>query len=183
MARLEVGVNLYGMMNCGKTTVGGIIAREQNMTLLDTDVLFYEQVGVKPGDFIKANGPDHFMITQRAVIMDQPRGEAEVWGTGGAVAKDEVLVEHLGGFGVGAFLFVSPDILEARTPEEDIAKLANPNNLSYRDLYLVERMPFYRAAADVIIQVSDVHETELTTAERVVGAVMGHGLVLGSDNE
>ncbi len=171
MSELRTGINLFGMMNCGKTTVGGILAVRYGLSFVDTDVLIAELYGQKPGDIIGEEGPEIFMAVQREILMDQPRTGAEIWATGGAVAKDEELVRHLGLSGVGVFLFVAPGILEDRTKPEDIAKLANPKRLSYRDLYLVERMPFYEAAADLTIEVSDPSELEDITAERVAVAV------------
>ena len=171
MEVLKSGINLYGMMNCGKTTVGNLIAAEYELPFTDTDTLITDVYGQTPGDIIKAEGPEKFMAVQRSVITSRPREGVEVWATGGAVAKDPELVKHLGGFGVGVFMFVDADILEERTPEEDRAKLANPNGLSYRNLYLVERMPFYRAAADVTVRVFDGSERPETTAQRIIDAV------------
>lgn len=181
MSRLETGVNLFGMMNCGKTTVGELVAARHSLPFVDTDMLIAEEYGQAPGDIIKSEGPDRFMIVQNEILRARPRTEPEIWATGGAVAKDPELVMHLGKSGIGVFLFVNPDILEDRTPEEDRLKLANPNGLSYRDLYLVERMPFYEAAADVTVRVDEPDENKEETAQRVIDAVLSAQLNRSAD--
>ncbi|QQS18713.1 hypothetical protein IPL68_01355 [Candidatus Saccharibacteria bacterium] len=171
MSNLETGVNLFAMMNGGKTTVGMLVAEICGLPFVDTDDVITEEYGLAPGEIIKSEGSDRFMIVQRQILTARQRTKPEVWATGGAVARDSELVRHLGASGVGVFLFVSPDILEHRTSEEDIAKLANPNGLSFRDLYLIERMPFYKAAADIVITVDDPAETPEKTAQRVIDSV------------
>lgn len=172
MTEFDIGLNLFGMMNCGKTKVGGILAARYNLPFIDTDLLVTQEDGRTPGDIIKADGTDRFMKIQSAIVRARKRDGAEVWATGGAVAKDPKLVEHLRRFGVGVFLFVNPGIVEARTTEEEKANLANPNRLTFRELYLVERMPFYMAAADVVVQVNDPTQTAETTADQVVAQVI-----------
>lgn len=171
MSSLETGINLFGMMNCGKTTVGRLVASQYEVPLIDTDDLITKEYGHTPGDIIRSEGADRFMAVQNEILRSRQRDEPEVWATGGAVARDPELVRHLGSYGVGVFLFVSPDILEARTPKEDRAKLANPNGLSYRDLYLIERMPYYEAAGDITVMVDDPSEAPQETAQRVIESV------------
>jgi shikimate kinase len=96
MHTFETGINLYGMMKCGKSTVGGLIAAQYDLPFIDTDDLIEKEYGMKPGEIVKAEGPNKFMAVQREIILAHNRSAAEVWATGGSVTDDNELVRHLG---------------------------------------------------------------------------------------
>lgn len=79
MSNLETGINLTGMMNCGKTTVGKIIAEQHNLPFIDTDDLITEVYGQTPGDIIQAEGLEEFMTIQREVILGHERPSLRSW--------------------------------------------------------------------------------------------------------
>ena len=154
------GTALYGMMGCGKTTLGKRLALHMKQPFTDTDALIEEKFGMSCADIIAENRD--FPACQAAAVLAYSPATPEVVATGGSVARYPNLVGHLGRMTRGIFIFVDPDELEARLPQERIAALNNPDNLSFADLYM-QRIPFYQAASDqtLIVPVGEAVSTTL----------------------
>lgn len=149
MTNVRDGTILYGMMGCGKSTLGEGLAAHLDQPFVDTDVLIEEKFGQTCRALVAAG---NFPKQQAQAIVAYSPTFPEVVATGGSVATYPELVRHLARFGVGIFIDVDPDVLEARLPAERIAALNNPQKLSFGGLYRA-RAEFYAAAADYRLKV------------------------------
>lgn len=165
MSELVLGTVLYGMMESGKSTLGKGLATHLGQTFTDTDELIEHTYGMTCGDIIR-NPELDFGRAQSLVIVNHTPSSPEVIATGGSVVMYPEVVSHLKIFGVGVFIDVDPEALEARISPERIAALNNPKGLSFVDLY-EERRSFYKAAADLVLKVPGEQMVDATLANLI----------------
>lgn len=158
MTELTRGTVLYGMMGCGKSTLCEGLAAQLGQPCIDTDHLIEQRFGQTCAELVAAG---NFGEQQAEAIKAYSPASPKVVATGGSVATYPELVQHLARFGVGIFIDVEPEVLEARLPAERIAALNNPNKLSFRDLYRT-RAELYRAAADHTLHVLGDEAVDMT---------------------
>jgi len=60
---------LIGMMGCGKTTVGGLLAQRLKRTLVDTDALIERQEGMTVPEIFAAQGEPYFRSVEAGVAQ------------------------------------------------------------------------------------------------------------------
>jgi shikimate kinase len=106
---------MIGMMGCGKSTIGKLVARRLGRPFVDTDALIEAEASCRIRDIFARYGELHFRQLERAAIArlaesDEPRVIAV---GGGAVMSDEN-VEALRRVGVLVYLKVSPQGLASR---------------------------------------------------------------------
>ena len=58
---------LIGMMGCGKSTVGALLARRLGRTLADTDALIETQEGCTIPELFARKGEEYFRACERRV--------------------------------------------------------------------------------------------------------------------
>jgi shikimate kinase len=159
------GTILYGMMGSGKSTLGFGLAEHLGQTFVDTDSLIEDRFGLSCSEIVLDPDRDfgeHQSLAVRAYLPISP----EVVATGGSLATYPELVKHLSSFGVGIFIDVDPDVLEARLPAHRIAALNNPKNLSFGEL-CEARAKSYRNAADLVLKVA-IGETPQASLESII---------------
>ena len=133
---------LIGMPSAGKTTVGRESAALLDRRFVDTDVLFAEQYGMTPGDFLRAHGEDAFRAAEARVVASVSAETGLVIATGGGAVLRQKNVDALRANGRLVWLDRSPEKL---LPTCDRPLSSSPEQL--RALYNA-RLPFYRDAAD-----------------------------------
>lgn len=138
-----------GMPAVGKTTVGKRIARELDMTFIDTDDEIVAREGRAISDIFATDGEEYFRKVESAVIEDVSKRKGCVIATGGGAVTRQNNVDVLKAFGQ---LYLLERNLEELIPTGD-RPLSNDREKMQR-LY-EERMPIYRKVADVIIDAND----------------------------
>lgn len=165
MSELAKGTVLYGMMGCGKTTLGEDLAYHLGQPFFDTDVLIQEHFGMTCSEIV-ADPTQDFAKNQAETVLAFTTESPSVIATGGSVAMYPDLVEHLNNFGVGIFINVDPRVLKTRLPQNRIAGLNNPKGLSFIEL-CDDRSRSYRKAASFILNISQA-EKPLKTLKRLI---------------
>jgi shikimate kinase len=163
------GIILYGMMGCGKSTLGKRLAALLNIKFVDTDELIEQRFGQTCADLIEAG---NFDKQQAEVIMAYAPIFPEVIATGGSVASNPQLLQRLAKLGVGIFIDVDPKVLRTRLSKERMATLNNPYGLSFEHLYK-ERATLYETAALHTLRV-DRAESVDTTLYRIITLLKQH---------
>lgn len=133
---------LIGMPSAGKTTVGRESAALLDRRFVDTDVLFAEQYGMTPGDFLRAHGEDAFRAAEARVVASVSAETGLVIATGGGAVLRRENVDALRANGCLVWLDRSPEKL---LPTCDRPLSSSPEQL--RALFNA-RLPLYRDAAD-----------------------------------
>lgn len=151
MIEREQGTILYGMMGCGKSTLGKILAEELSQQFVDTDGLIEADTGLTCSEIIQDPTRD-FAVEQSKTIFDYNPVQAEVVATGGSVASYPKLVKHLANYGIGVFINVDPEVLVNRLAPERVVALNNPDKLSFAKLYEA-RAELYRQAGSFVLDI------------------------------
>lgn len=136
---------LIGMPSVGKTTIGKILSKKTGKKFFDTDDLIVAREGRSIPDIFSTDGETYFRKVESEVIKETSSLSNCVIATGGGAILNPKNVEVLKAFGK-IFLLQRP--LESLKPTDDRPLSKDMDKL--KKLY-EERMPIYKAAADVEI--------------------------------
>lgn len=153
---------LIGMPGSGKSTLGRLLAQRLGRQFIDTDAAIVERAGTPIPELFQTRGEACFRDLEAEVVKDVCRTGGAVVATGGGAVLRGENVDAMKQNGTVIFL---DRALEDLLPTAD-RPLAN-NAEKIRRLY-DERLPLYRAAADVTIS---VHGTPEKTADDILDAL------------
>ncbi|MBD5085348.1 MAG: shikimate kinase [Clostridiales bacterium] len=144
---------LIGMMGCGKTTVGGLLARRLGRELVDTDALIEQRQGRSIPDIFAQEGEAHFRALELELCRGSSGQDGLIIACGGGLPLQDEAIAALKENGVVFWLDRDPgetyDALDvsgrplAQAGREDFVR-------RYQD-----RAPIYRRWADYIIPCGD----------------------------
>ncbi len=60
---------LLGMMGVGKSTLGKIVAKKQNMRFIDTDLIIEDKLAMKISEIFEIKGEDFFRLVEEKEIL------------------------------------------------------------------------------------------------------------------
>jgi shikimate kinase len=167
-----MNVVLIGMKHCGKTTIGQALARRWECGFADIDPLMEamhacdknEHLSVR--EILSKYGEEHFRRMEGMVISDlymkmEQSGTQMVVAVGGRTALNDTVNRLLDGIGPRVCLEVAPDELWRRIQQSGIPPWLDAKNpeRAFRKL-CDERLPHYRALADVVIAVDGLTPQE-----------------------
>jgi len=139
-------------MGAGKTTIGKALAKRLELGFVDSDRVVEERTGVSIPTVFEIEGEDGFRKRESQVIADLSRANGLVVATGGGAVLRPENRANMRGNGFVVYLNVPPHLLWERTRHDKnrpLLKVPNPLN-RLRELY-VERDPYYREVADLIV--------------------------------
>ena len=151
--RMEVKLNivLTGLMGCGKTTVGRIIATELGWEFLDTDRLIEEATGSSIPTLFREKGEPFFRRVEKEVIHGLVGKTRVVVATGGGAVLNGENRCVLQSLGLVIYLKTSPEVLGDRVKRsDDRPLLTGQNPVDILAELLHERERFYCEADEVI---------------------------------
>lgn len=156
---------LCGMMGCGKTTVGGILATLLNRRFVDTDEEIVKAHGAI-SELFERFGEPYFRALETETVRSLDCDGLVIATGGGVVLKEEnrrLLQEH----GKIFYLHTSCENLIRRVEGDHSRPLLRGGDVERKVRELTkQRDSVYRAAADYII------ETDGKTAEEVAKAIV-----------
>ncbi len=146
IARETENIVLIGMPGCGKSTLGRLLAEKLGRRFVDCDTEI-ERVAGKPIPVIfSEDGEEAFRALETEVVAAIGRESGLVIATGGGVVTRARNLPHLAQNGRILFLDTPPESLPiAGRP---LSKQKTPAVL------YAERLPLYRAAADVTVTIT-----------------------------
>lgn len=154
-------IYLIGMMGCGKSTCGRLLARKLGRRLVDTDQLIVDRAGRSVSEIFAAEGEEAFRDLETLVCRECGKETDLVVATGGGLplrAENRALLRES-----GTVVFLHRDPAEIY----DSADMSGrPLGQQGREAFLgrfAERLPLYRACAHLEIQ--DFSTVEHTVAE------------------
>ncbi|MDE7299237.1 MAG: shikimate kinase [Lachnospiraceae bacterium] len=159
---------LIGFMGCGKTSVGGKLARAFGFRFLDTDQLLEEEFGCTISEFFDREGEAEFRRRETQLLVRlKSEPEGIILSTGGGMPLQSENAELLRQLGTVFYLKASEEATLARL-EGDTTRplLAGPGREERIRRLMGERMPKYTAASDHIIETDGksfyeiIHEVE-----------------------
>lgn len=88
---------LCGFMGCGKSTIGGKLAKSLNVPFVDMDTYIEEQAGKTIPDIFAQDGEEHFRDLETQAVRDLASREGVIACGGGAMLRDvnaDIAREH-----------------------------------------------------------------------------------------
>lgn len=154
---------LCGFMGSGKSTVGKILAQKSDREFVDLDAYIEQQQGMTISDIFEMQGEQAFrqLETEAARVLSDKDGL--VLATGGGTVLRQENTDLLRKNGVIVLLDVPLSLLEQRLESAtDRPLLMRPDRTEFMAQLHAERMPKYRAAAQICIAAGNAPETVAT---------------------
>jgi shikimate kinase len=148
-----MNIVLIGYRGSGKSTLGKVLASQLGRRMVSTDQEIIRRAGTSISDIVAAHGWDYFRDLETAVCQDLAGQDELVVDTGGGAILRAQNVDVLKRNGRLIWLTASVETIAARIGG-DMQRPSLTGRQSHveeiREV-LIERMPKYRAAADVTI--------------------------------
>jgi shikimate kinase len=168
---------LVGMMGCGKTTVGGILAKRLGWPFHDNDALLRQLFAATPRQLLET-GDEAAMhaaeLTALSAALAMP-APAVVAAAGGTILDREARSEMEHG-GLVVWLRITAGTVEARSARGDHRPWPDADRAAWIGRALDERHDLYAAVADLVLDADKASPAAL--ADRIIG-----GLDVGSTGD
>lgn len=156
-------VVLIGMMGCGKTTVGGLLAQALGFSFVDTDQYIEEALGRSIPDLFAKEGEAFFRDQELGTAEELALGKRQVIACGGGLPTRADSIASLKYSGTVIFLRRDPGEIYDR-----VSMKKRPLGQRGREDFLARyarREPVYLEWADHVV---DVGATPEETARRIL---------------
>ena len=151
---------LIGMPGCGKSTLGRLLAEKTGRRFVDCDEEIVKRAGCPIPEIFATKGEESFRATESEVVADICRESALVIATGGGVVTRARNLPHLTQNARVIFLDTPPEGLSC--DGRPLSQAKSPEAL-YR-----ERLPLYRAAADIVVPITRDIESNMKLLEEAL---------------
>ena len=161
-----MNIVLIGYRGVGKTTIGKQLAGRMGMNFVDTDELVMERSGKTIREIFQQSGEALFRDLESAVIDDLAETDNTVIAAGGGVVLRKSNVEKLQANGRIVWLQAPAEVLWQRISADTLTTANRPDLTSTGGLeeilrLLQVRAPLYAAAADVALDVVNMHPDQI----------------------
>ena len=157
---------LIGMMGCGKSTVGALLAEKLGLTLVDTDALIEEREGRSISDMFATDGEGYFRDWEQKVSEELAGKQDLIVACGGGLPLRPGCMEPLKASGTVIWLRRDPgetyDTMDASG-----RPLAQQGREAFLERF-AQREPVYRRWADAVIDDFSSQENTLHAVLEVV---------------
>ncbi len=146
-------LSLVGMPGCGKSTVGRHLARQLDLSFVDSDAEIESRIGMSIRDFFAAEGEERFRDIEQDVIEGLAGRDGQVLATGGGAVLRPSNRDALHSRTHVLYLRATPEELFRRLSHDTqrpLLQVADPLK-RLRDLFR-ERDPLYRRTAHFVIE-------------------------------
>jgi shikimate kinase len=142
-------ISFIGMAGCGKSTIGGVLSSQLDISFVDTDLLIEEKFKLSLEQLKKKNGYEFVRQAEEEVILRLDEN-IKVISTGGSAVYSEKSMLHLSSFSKIMYINTPLDEIKQRIGDGQERGLAAPDDLSIDDIYK-ERVPLYNKWADITL--------------------------------
>ena len=160
IARDTENIILIGMPGCGKSTLGALLAERLGRKLVDCDAEIVKDAGCSIPEIFEKEGEEGFRARETEAVARVCRESGLVIATGGGVVTRERNIPLLNQNGRVIFLDTPPEGLSVAG--RPLSKARSPEVL-YK-----ERLPLYRAAADVTLNITRDIESNMKLLEEAL---------------
>ena len=140
---------LIGMPGAGKSTVGVVLAKQQGLSFVDSDLVIQEQTGLLLHEIIKRQGDDGFRQGENRINAGL-FVKHSVIATGGSVIYGREAMQHLKKIGTVVYLKLSCASIAERLGDLKERGVTLREGQTLAQLY-DERVPLYERYADVTV--------------------------------
>ena len=142
-------ISFIGMAGCGKSTIGGILSSQLDISFVDTDLLIEEKFKLSLEQLKKEKGYEFVRKAEEEVILRLDEN-IKVISTGGSAVYSEKSMLYLSSFSKIMYINTPLDEIKQRIGHGQERGLAAPDDLSIDDIYK-ERVPLYNKWADITL--------------------------------
>ena len=154
---------LIGMMGCGKSTVGRLLAQKLGFTFVDTDQYIEQALGRSIPDLFAREGEAFFRDRELDAAKTLALGERQVIACGGGLPTRRDAIARLKDSGTVIFLRRDPGEIYDRVSMGG-RPLGQQGRAAFLERY-AGREPIYLEWADHVV---DVQATPAETVERIL---------------
>ena len=138
---------LLGMMGVGKTTIGKIVAKKQNLEFVDTDASIEKKCSMKISEIFKKKGEKFFRIEEEKEVLKSLKNNNCVIALGGGAFINKTVRNTILKNAVSIWLDIDLKILNKRIKWNKKRPLLNKaNNQKEIDKLYFERKNIYKLA-------------------------------------
>jgi len=146
---MERSIFLIGMMGCGKSTTGRLLAGLLDADFLDLDEEIVRREGRSIPEIFAAGGDPAFRLCETAALKSACQGSAKVIATGGGVITREENIALMRESGTVVWLCRPLEDIIRDVRQENRPKLAGDKAARMRALY-AEREALYQRTAHIV---------------------------------
>ena len=158
---MAMRIVLCGMMGCGKSTVGGALAKALGWRAVDTDQIIQEKYG-QISDIFKEKGEEYFRGLETETVRTLTGLECVVVSVGGGLVLRKENVDLLKNGGVLVYLCAEKGTLLARLQGDNSRPLLAGDDLSARlDGLIAAREATYESVCDFAVSVDAKSPNEI----------------------
>ena len=144
-------IALTGMMGCGKTSIGKLLAPMLSLNFIDIDSYIKNQYGMSIGDIFAQKGEAYFRAIEEEITIDHIADGYLLSLGGGAFMNKNIRQALKNNNAVSIYLKTDCDILWSRLCHKtDRPLLQNPNPREFLENLLQQRDPIYQEANIII---------------------------------
>lgn len=143
---------LIGFMGAGKSTVASALRQAYGYEILEMDALIAQREGMSIPEIFKTRGEEYFRNAETALLVELQAQKNTVVSCGGGTPMRECNVREMKKIGPVVLLTASPEtILERVRDDHGRPLLEGHKDAAYIENLLNQRLPKYRAAADITV--------------------------------
>ena len=157
---------LIGMMGCGKSTIGTLLAEKLDRTFVDTDTLIEEREGRSISEIFATDGEDYFRDQELGISEELARQQDLIIACGGGLPMKPDCI--------GSLKYSGTVIWLRRDPGETYDTMevsGRPLAQQGREAFLArfaQREPIYREWAEFVVEDFSSHENTLNAVLEVL---------------
>lgn len=146
---------LIGLMGCGKTSTGKLIAESINYEFIDIDQIIEQREGTSISEIFKTKGEPYFRQLEVDTIEEFSQLSNQVISTGGGAPENPANMKNLAHNGIVFYLYAPVDELYKRLISEMTNRpMLKDQNPQQKLQLLLERRESYYLKADYKIDTS-----------------------------
>lgn len=146
-----MNISLVGMMGCGKTTIGKLLASYTGYSFVDIDELIVQNERMSISQIFEQNGEDYFRTVESQLLEQLLNKDNQVISTGGGIVKLDSNLNLLKEKSKVFYLKACVDVLYERVKEDSNRPLLKTDNVKLKiESLLNERCSLYEKAHFII---------------------------------
>lgn len=158
---------IIGFMGTGKTTISKKLSSRYKMEIIDTDRMIVQREGLSISEIFEKYGEEYFRTLETNLLIELQSRHNTVISCGGGTPLREQNVAIMKKCGKVVLLDATPAMVLERVKNSDSRPLLRGRkNLEGITELMEQRMPRYKAAADIVIQTD--HKTVGAICEEIM---------------
>lgn len=163
---------LIGFMGTGKTTISKRLSSRYNMEIVDTDRVIARREGLSISEIFEKYGEEYFRTLETNLLIELQSKQNTIISCGGGTPLREQNAAIMKQCGRVVLLDASAAMILERVKDGDSRPLLRGRkNLEGISELLEQRMPKYKAAADIVIWTD--HKTIDAICEEIMKKIQG----------